>query len=355
MRITRGARACRSGAMKAAVFHGGGRPLTIEDVPEPVPKPGEILVRVAACGVCHTDLHYLDHGTPTFHPPPLILGHEISGTVVALGPGADGVAPGDRVLLPAVLTCGACTMCRTGRENICERSVMLGNHVHGGYAELVVAPAKDVHRLPGSLPLEESAIIADALTTPYHAVVHRAGVTPGDWVVVIGCGGIGLNLVQVAAMTGGRVIAVDLSDEKLERACALGAEHTLNPRRATRLDKEIRALTGGAGADIALEAVGKAATQEQALAALRTGGRLVLVGYSPETLPLNAGRVMFRELEVVGSLGCRPVDYARVIALAANGKLRVAALVSHRFPLDRIADAFDALRSGAAIRAIVVP
>jgi 6-hydroxycyclohex-1-ene-1-carbonyl-CoA dehydrogenase len=341
--------------VRAAIFHGGSKPLTIEAFPDPSPEPGEVLVRVAACGVCHTDLHYLDHGTPTFRAPPLILGHEISGTVVALGDGTAGFAPGDRVLLPAVLTCGACTMCRTGRENICERSVMLGNNVHGGYAELVVAPAKDIHRLPPSLPLEESAIIADALTTPYHAAVRRARVTPGDWVVVLGCGGIGLNLVQVVAMMGGRVIAVDLSDDKLERACALGAEHTLNPDRTSRLDKEVRVLTGGAGADIAMEAIGKASTQEQALGALRTGGRLVLVGYSPETLPLNAGRVMFRELEVIGSLGCRPVDYARVIALASRGRLRVAELVTHRFPLDRIADAFDTLRSGEAIRAIVVP
>ena len=203
--------------MKAAVFHGAGTALVIEEVPTPEPGPEEILVRVAACGVCHTDLHYLDHGTPTFKPPPIILGHEISGTVAVAG---NGFEAGERVLLPAVLTCGRCTYCREGRENICEHSVMLGNNVDGGYAEYVVAPAKDVFRLPAEIPLIEGAIIADAITTPFHAVVRRARVAPGDWVVVFGCGGIGLNVVQLAAAVGGRVVAVDVSDAKLERARA---------------------------------------------------------------------------------------------------------------------------------------
>ncbi len=179
--------------------------------------------------------------------------------------------------------------------------------------------------------------------------------TPGDWVVVFGCGGIGLSLVQLVAAIGGRVIAVDVADAKLELACRMGAEAMLNPKRDGRVDKAVRRITGGAGADIAMEAIGKAETQEQAFSSLRTGGRLVLVGYSPETLPLNAGRVMFREIEIVGSLGCRPVDYPRVIDMARRGRIRVAELVTHRFPLDDIARAFDALRAGETIRAIVVP
>ena len=341
--------------MKAALFHQPGQRLQVVEVADPKAGPGEIVVRVAACGVCHTDLHYIDHGTPTFKTPPLILGHEISGTVAATGENANGFAIGDRVLLPAVLTCGSCEMCRTGRENICERSIMLGNNIDGGFAELVAVPAKDVHRLPNGLPLEDSAIIADALTTPYHAAVRRAQVAPGDRVVVFGCGGIGLNLVQIAVAMGARVIAVDVSDDKLQRACALGAEFTLNGAKVERIDKEVRRLTGGRGADIAMEAIGRAVTQEQAFNSLRTGGRLVLVGYSPETLALNAGRVMFREIEVIGSLGCRPVDYPRVIDLANRRKIHLTEMVTHRFPLEAINEAFDTLRSGAAVRAIVVP
>ena len=340
--------------MKAAVFRGNGSGLTVEEWPTPAPGAGEILVDVAACGVCHTDLHYLDHGTPTFKHPPIILGHEVAGTVAGTGAGVDTFAVGDRVLLPAVLTCGKCEACRTGRENVCKDGLMLGNHVDGGYAEYVVAPAKDAFHLPQEIPLVEGAIIADALTTPYHAVVNRGRVRPGDTVVVVGVGGIGLNIVQMATAVGARVVAVDIAEEKLAWARRLGAADTVHAPSVDRVDKAVRQAIGG-GADIAFEAVGRAATQEQALACLKTGGRLVLVGYSPETMGLNAGRVMFRELEVVGSLGCRPVDYPRVIELARQGKVKVAELVTHRFNLDEIDLAFDALRSGESVRSVVIP
>jgi 6-hydroxycyclohex-1-ene-1-carbonyl-CoA dehydrogenase len=340
--------------VKAAVFYAAHEPMRIEDVPTPQPRAGEILIRVAGCGVCHTDLHYLDHGTPTFKQPPVILGHEIAGTVAALGAGVTTLKEADRVLVPAVLSCGHCTLCRTGRENICENSQMLGNHIDGGYAEYVAVPAKDVFRMPDDVPLVEGSVIADAVTTPFHAVVRRGKVAAGDWVIVFGCGGVGLSLVQIAAAVGARVIAVDVKDAKLETARRFGATATLNPAAVPKLDKAVRALSGG-GVDVAFEAVGKATAQEAALNCLRTGGRLVLVGYSPETLPLNAGRVMFRELDIMGSLGCRPVDYPRAIELVRQGKVRLADMVTHRFPLDRIGEAMDTLRAGDAIRIVVTP
>ncbi len=341
--------------MRAAIFRGPNQPLDVTDVPTPVAGAGEALVRVAACGLCHTDLHYIDHGTPTFKTPPLILGHEISGTIEALGADVSGWKTGERVLLPAVLTCGTCEACRSGRENICEHNQMLGNNLDGGFAEFVVAPAKDLFRLPEEVPLVEGSIIADAITTPFHAVVRRGRVAPGDWVLVIGCGGVGLNVVQIAAALGGRVIAADLSADKLAWATRLGAEAVLNPAETPRLDKEVRKLTGGGGVDVAFEVVGRPASQEQAFGCVRTGGRLVLVGYSSDTLALNAGRVMYREMEVIGSLGCRPVDYPRVIELARQGRIKVAELVTHRFPLNEINAALDTLRSGAAIRTVIVP
>lgn len=340
--------------MKAAVFKGPELGISIEEVPTPKAGAGEVLIRVAGCGVCHTDLHYLDHGTPTFKPPPIILGHEVSGVVEELGPGVDSLAVGDRVLVAAVLSCGACTPCRTGRENICENGVMLGNHKDGGYAEFVVAPVRDVFTLPEEIPLVQGAIIADALTTPYHAVVSRAQVSAGDQVVVIGCGGVGLNVVQMAVALGARVVAVDLSEDKLEWARKLGAVEGVNPTAVERLDKELRRLTGG-GADVAFEVVGRAETQEQGLSCLRTGGLLVMVGYSPETMELNAGRVMFRELTIMGSLGCPPIDYPRVIELVRQERVKVREMVTHTFPLDDIEEALDVLRNGAAIRAVVTP
>ena len=340
--------------MRAALLRRSHEPLELAEIPVPVPGVGEVLVKVAACGLCHTDLHYLDHGTPTFKTPPLVLGHEISGTVAALGSGASGWSEGERVLLPAVLPCGACALCRTGRENICEHSRMFGNHIDGGFAEFVVVPAKDLLHLPPEIPLAEGAIIADALTTPFHAVVRRGRVAPGDWVLVLGCGGVGLNLVQFAAAMGGRVVAVDVAADKLDWALRLGAEEVVNAGAGERLDKALRRITGS-GVDVAFEAIGKASTQEQAMGCVRTGGRLVLVGYSPEAMSFNSGRAMFREIEVLGSLGCRPVDYPRVIELARRGKVKVAELVTHRFPLAQIHEGLDALRAGLPIRAIVVP
>lgn len=339
--------------MKAAVFYAPSQPLRVEEVPTPAPGPDEVLVKVAACGVCHTDLHYIDHGVPTFKKPPLILGHEISGVVAGLGAAVQGWKEGDRVLLPAVYGCGRCEMCRRGRENICEKMVMFGNSVDGGYAEYVVAPAKDLLALPEEIPLIEGAIIADALTTPYHAVVNRGGVKPGDRVVVFGCGGIGLNLVQVAAAVGAQVIAVDIVDEKLQRARELGAQATINAKGVERVDKEVRKLSGGA--DIAFEAIGNPETQAQTFACLRSGGRFVVVGYSDKPMSLDAARVMYREMEVVGSLGCRAVDYPRVIELARQGKVKVKELVTARFALEEINVAFDTLRKGEGIRSVVVP
>lgn len=342
--------------MKAAVFYGPNQPLKLEEVDTPTPEPGEILVKVAACGVCHTDLHYIDHGVPTFKKPPMILGHECSGTVAELGEGVDNFHKGDKVLLPAVLTCGVCDFCRTGRENICEKMVMFGNHVDGAYAEYVIAPAKDVFTLPDEIPLEEGSIIADAISTPFHAVKNRGEVRPGDTVVVFGCGGIGVNIVQVAAAAGGTVIAVDISEAKLEWAKKLGATYTLNPSKVEKLGKEVRKLTGG-GADVAFEAIGKAETIQSAFGTLRKGGRLVVVGYSAEDIRLSAARIMFFEMEVVGSLGCRPVDYPRLIEMARVGKIKVAELVTHKLPLSEINEALEMLRRGdeSVLRSIVIP
>lgn len=340
--------------MKAAVFYGPNQALRIEEVATPTPGRGEILVKVAACGLCHTDLHYIDHGVPTFKKPPMVLGHEISGTIEILGEDVSQWEKGSRVILPAVYGCGVCENCRTGRENICEKMVMFGNNIDGGYAEYVVSPANQAFGLPAELPLEEGAIIADAITTPYHAVVNRGKVKPGDRVVVFGCGGIGLNLIQLAAALGAEVIAVDILPEKLDWALRLGAKTALNSTKFERIDKKVRELTAG-GADIGFEAIGNSVVQSQAFSSIRSGGRFVVVGFSSKPMTLDTGRVMYREMEIVGSLGCRPVDYPRVIELARQGKIKVKELVTQKFPLEEINAAFDHLRKGAGVRSVIVP
>jgi len=338
--------------MRAAVFTGPGRALETQTIARPEPGPGEVLVRVGACGLCHSDLHYLDHGVPTFKTPPLVLGHEISGTVVRVGAGVDNTIVGSCVLLAPVTTCGGCAACRTGRENICASQRMLGNSVDGGFAEFVTAPARDAFPIPPEVPLEEACVIADALTTAFHAVTRRARIEAGETVVVYGCGGLGLCVVQVCALVGARVVGVDVDPRKLALARALGAWLTIDAREGDPA-KRVRRETDG-GADAAIEAIGLPKTQEQALASVRTGGRLVLLGYAAEPMALPGGRLTYRELTVIGTLGCRPVDFPVVLNLVRRGKLAIGPLVTHRYALDRINDGLDALRRGEGVRHIVV-
>lgn len=341
--------------MKAAVFNAPKQPLKIEEVETPKIEHHEILVKIAACGVCNTDLHYIDHGVPTFKQPPLILGHEPSGIVEEAGSEVKNFKVGDRVLIPPVFSCGYCDNCRLGRENICFNMLMLGNHIDGAYAEYTKVPAKDCQHLPEDLPLEESSIIADAISTPYHAVKNRAQVKPGDSVVVFGCGGVGINVVQMAAAAGGSVIAVDIVDKKLDIAKKLGAQHTINSsgKEDKALLKEIRTLTGG-GADIAIEAIGNPKVIELAQSTVKAGGLLCQVGYTHHNVAVNAGRLMFREIEIKGSLGCRPVDYPKIIEMVRTGKIQLEPVVTHKFKLEEINDAFDVMRKGEALRSIIV-
>ncbi|MFW9989821.1 MAG: zinc-binding dehydrogenase [Candidatus Odinarchaeota archaeon] len=345
--------------MKAAVFERVKEPLKIDnDYPDPT-ITGELskaIIDIEACGVCHTDFSYLEYGVPTVKQPPLILGHEISGRIKEISKDVKNFKVGDHVIIPAVLSCGYCFNCRIGRENICLNQIMLGNHIDGGFAEQIKVPIKDVIPLPPELSLEESCIISDAISTPYHAVKNRAQVRPGDWVVIIGCGGIGLNVVQNVRVAGGLAIAVDNVPKKLEIAKEIGAYETILAKDKTEREiiGEIRKITGG-GADIAFEVIGHPTTMKQAFNSLRTGGRLVAVGYSPKRWDgFDIGRVMFREMEVIGSLGCRPVDYPNIINLVKNGSLQLKPIITHKFPLSKINKAFDVKKRGEGIRIIIL-
>ncbi|MCK4763453.1 MAG: zinc-binding dehydrogenase [Candidatus Aminicenantes bacterium] len=332
--------------MKAARYYKGEKVLRIEDIPTPEPAAGEVRIKIAACGVCHTDLHYLDHGVPTFKEPPMTPGHEISGTIEKLGDGVTKWNEGDHVVIPAVLTCGSCEACRRGRENICQNMMMVGNNIDGGYAEQIVVSAKDLIPLPKHLNLEDCSIIADALSTPYHAVVNRGEVKPGQVVSVFGCGGVGINVVQFAALAGAKVIAVDLSDEKLEMAKKLGAYATYNAKEE-KVEKIIRKATGGC--DTAFEVIGNPKVMLQAMSTLKTGGRFVMVGYTADSVALPAARIMYREMEIRGSLGCRPVDYNVIVSLVDQGSIALEPLISNRYSIDDVNKAFDDIREGKPI------
>ncbi len=339
--------------MRAAVFHGPGSPLTIEDMEKPVAGPAEVVVKVAACGVCATDLHYL-HGTPTFKKPPLVLGHEVSGWVEELAPEVTAFHRGEAVLVPSVQSCGECLPCRRGRDNLCERMVMPGNHVDGGFAEFLKVPARTLIRLPEGLPIQESAVISDAVSTPFHAVRTRGRVQGGDRVAIFGCGGVGINAVQIASALGATVLAVDVDPKKLDLAKGLGAAEAFNAREGD-VPKAIRKLTGG-GVDVALEIVGKPQVLDQAFSSIRAGGTLVAVGYSEETWNLAVHRVMFREISVLGSLGCRSADYPTILEMVRQRKIRLEPVVADRLPLDRINDALARLEAGTVLgRQLVTP
>jgi len=338
--------------MKAALFKGAGQPLEIADVDVPKPRHGEALVRVSACGVCATDLHYL-HGVPTFKQPPLILGHEISGVVEEVGEGVDEVNVGDRVLVPPVLSCGACVRCREGRDNICERMQMVGNHIDGGFAEYLKVPAKMLIKLPDDLPLHESSIISDAVSTPFHAVKNRGAVRGGEWVAILGCGGVGINAVQIASALGASVIAVDIDDRKLKLAKQLGAVETINPREVDAA-KAVQKIVKG-GVDAAFEIIGKPTTLEQAFNMVRPGGRLVVVGYSAENWSMRVSRVMFREITVLGSLGCRLAEYPTLINMVKTGRIKLEPIISSKLKLEEINEAMKNLEEGKVVgRQIII-
>ena len=266
--------------MKAAVFYEKGVPLKIEEIPVPEIEEDEILVKVAGCGICQSDMEYIDLGVPTMKSPPIILGHEAAGYIHEVGRAVTEFKVGDPVLLGNIIPCGKCRYCRDGRDNICENWKMLGNHIDGAYAEYIKVPAKDAFLLPPEISPEDGCIIADAVSTPFHAVKDRSGLRPGDVAVVFGCGGLGINCVQIAAAIGAHVIAVDFnipimaghSKTKLEMARELGASETIDAEKGEKeVVKEIRRLTGG-GADVAFEMIGRPETISEAYSAIRPGG-----------------------------------------------------------------------------------
>jgi succinate semialdehyde reductase (NADPH) len=365
--------------MRAAVLSAPQGPLEVEEIPVPEPGPGEILVRVAACGVCHTDLHVMK-GEVAF-PTPAVLGHEISGTVAALGPGVEGPPPGTPVASAFIMPCGTCPACARGRDDLCERFFQLNRlkgvlydgrtRLHrrdgsplamysmGGLAEYAVVPATDVFPLPAGLPLVESAVLGCAVFTAYGAVRHAADLRAGERVAVVAVGGVGSNVVQVARAFGAaQVIAVDVRDDKLRAAEGLGATHGVNAAREDPVAR-VRELTGGLGVDAAFEVLGRAETFVQAVEMLRDGGRMVAVGIAPgrTAAPVEITRLVRRGLRIVGSFGARTrADMPEILALAAQGFFRPERMVTRRFRLEEADAAYRALDRGEIVgRAVVTP
>lgn len=329
------------------------------------PGPGEVSVAVAGCGVCHTDLGYFYDGVRTKHALPLALGHEVSGCVVAAGSGAEAWL-GKAVIVPAVLPCGACDLCRRGLSTICGRQKMPGNDIQGGFASHIVVPGRglcevDEARLArAALTLAEVSIVADALTTPYQAV-RRAGVTPGSLAVVIGAGGVGGYCVQVARAFGAEVVAIDVDDAKLQAIAGHGAALTLNSRalearaiKAAVLDfAEARGLRRTEW--FIFECSGSAPGQLTAYSLLVHGATLSVVGFTMDKVEIRLSNLMAFDARAIGNWGCPPEAYPAALDLVLDGRVQIRPFVECH-PLDDINRVFDDVhRREIKRRAVLVP
>lgn len=346
--------------MKAAVFHGPGgswpqKPMLIEERSVPSIGPRDVLVKVAACGVCRTDLEYLKVEGATPKPPPIILGHEPSGMVSAVGAEVGKFKVGDRVIISPTIPCLECVDCRRGNENLCSKMVVIGAECDGAFAEYISAPERAVYHLPDDLPLEESAVITDAVGTSYHAVYDIAQVRPGDTVVVYGAsGGLGLVCVQLAHAIGATVIGVGRKQWKLDKARELGASVTLATADCDRISKEVKHVTGG-GADVSIDVTGIPEMMEEAIKGARPGGKVIEVGFGFHKFSTHINRLMWNELKIMGSKNYNATDLPRIIGLVQKGVVSLDKLVSHRFRLDEINEAYQKLDRGEVLRAIVIP
>ncbi|RLC67273.1 MAG: hypothetical protein DRH97_05110 [Chloroflexi bacterium] len=345
--------------MKAAVYHGPPgswpeKPLNIEEVPAPVPGPKEVLVKVAACGLCHTDVTIL-RGAPIVDDFPIILGHEPSGIVTEVGAGVTAIQPGQRVIVSSNFPCLTCDECRSGNENRCANSTLIGVNCNGALAEYIVAPETGVYTIPDSLSLEESCIVADIVCTAYHAVYNRANVRPGDTVAIYGASGaIGLMCVQYASAIGATVIAIGRKKWKLEIARELGADEIISSEETQELARTIRTMTNG-GVDTSLDTSGVPAMLENALRSTRVGGSIVEIALSFDKIQVSLNRLMWWEHNIMGSRTFNPTVIPKAFKLIEKGIVRLDKLVSHRFKLDQVNEAYQMLERGELIRGVVIP
>lgn len=340
--------------MRAMVLEQFGEPLRLRQVP--VPKIGidEALIRVTACGLCGTDLK-ISGGKLDGTPLPLIMGHEPAGQVVEVGPGVGHLQVGDQVAVHFYVTCGACEFCRTNRDSLCPNlSGRFGFELDGGFAEYLKVPAGNLFPISPSVPPEQVAVLGDCVATVWHAVRRRAEVQPGQDVVVLGTGGLGVHAIQVLRLSGARIIGVDVAPEKLELARQMGADEVVDARQEDVADA-VLALTQGAGVDAVLEFVGLPSVVETDLRLLKRGGTLVLLGYAPgQPFHADSTDVVLTEKRIAGSRASSKQDLIEVIHLVERGA--ITPVITQRFPLEQVNQALDTLRAGEVLgRAVVIP
>lgn len=326
----------------------------------PIPGEGDALVKVAGCGVCHTDVGFWKNGVKTRHSLPLTLGHEISGVVVA---GPDELM-GRSVIVPAVLPCGECDLCRAGRSNICRNQKMPGNDFDGGFATHVLVPHRFLCPVPGSLlaryPLEELSVVADAVSTPYQAI-RKSGLADGDFAIAIGVGGVGIYGAILARLLGAKVLAIDIDDGRLRVATEQGIDATLNTRGmdGKAIRERVREVAHSLGAPPhswkIFEFSGTGAGQDLAFALLTYAATVSIVGFTMEKVEVRLSNLMAFDASLVGTWGCKPELYPEVVQLIDEGKLDIAPFVE-TFPLSSINEVFhNTVAHRYTKRSVLVP
>jgi S-(hydroxymethyl)glutathione dehydrogenase / alcohol dehydrogenase len=364
--------------MRAAVLTQVNKPLEILDLDQEPPKAGEVRVEVKAAGVCMSDWHIMNGDWPM--PLPMVLGHEAAGIVAECGPGPCAVKPGDHVIFSFRPHCGHCRYCSQGRTVLCighndtprwvmhdgtARVRLNGEPVNqmariGTFSEYVVCPAEQVVKIRHDLPFTHAAIIGCSVATGVGAVIRHAKVAAGSSVLVIGCGGVGLNVVQGARLAGARtIIACDLLDNKLDYAKTFGATHVINAKKSGDVVKEVRALTDGLGADFAFDAIGSEATALQVVDAVAPGGHAVLVGIPPlvTRAPISPFNMVFGEKTISGTYygSVRPdIDFPILADLDMDKKLNLDDLISRTYRFDEINEGFRILMEGSVARGVIV-
>ena len=357
--------------MKAAVLYEPNEPLVIEEFELDDPARGEVLVKVMASGVCHSDWHVIKGDFPHI-PLPSVLGHEGSGVVEKVGPDVTGVKPGDHVVLTWKPGCGRCEMCQQGWSSVCEimptvasqptvrgTGTVVNQFVGlGSFGSYTVVPERCAVPIDHEVPFPQAALVGCGVSTGIGAVINTARVRPGTSVAVFGCGGVGLNCIQGADIAGATtIIAVDLLDRKLDMAREFGATHTVNASQDDPVER-IMELTGGVGAHYAFEAIGIAPEPyTQSVECTRRRGVTVWVGAAPADTPVTLdARALFTEKTIIGSYmgSARPhIDIPRLLALYRAGKLKLDELITRRFQLEGINEAFDVLARGEVARSVV--
>ena len=356
--------------MRVAVLNERRTPLAVQDVDLVAPGPTEVEVKIMASGVCHSDLHHIQRDTTS--KLPLVLGHEGAGIVTAVGANVTRIGPGDHVIIAFGFKCGECYYCLRGQPYICTPATTSPPHLFrngeplnqfievGSFAERVVISERNVVKVRDDAPLAQCSLVACGVATGVGAVINTARVEPGSNVLVIGTGGVGLNVIQGARLAGAaRIIAVDVVDRKLEFAREMGATHVVDATKSDPVEAA-HALTGGFGVDYAFEVIGNPRTIGQAYDSVHKGGVAVIVGVADESAELTIKPVwMMRQAKTL--LGCnygstRPqVDFPKIVDLYMEGRIKLDELITRRYGLDEVNEAFRAMEAGEVARSVLLP